>query len=47
MSYPICRVENKEADDAKKKAADDFLAYVTSDDAKKIFDSYYFDTNVE
>ena len=33
--------------DAKKKAADDFLAYVTSDDAKKIFDSYYFDTNVE
>ena len=45
--YPICRVENKEADDAKKKAADDFLAYVTSDDAKKIFDSYYFDTNVE
>ena len=27
--YPICRVENKEADDAKKKAADDFLAYVT------------------
>ena len=35
------------ADDAKKKAADDFLAYVTSDDAKKIFDSYYFDTNVE
>ena len=47
VSYPICRVENKEADDAKKKAADDFLAYVTSDDAKKIFDSYYFDTNVE
>lgn len=45
--YPICRVENKEADDAKKKAADDFLAYVTSDDAKKIFDNYYFDTNVE
>ena len=45
--YPICRVENKEADDAKKKAVDDFLAYVTSDDAKKIFDSYYFDTNVE
>ena len=45
--YPICRVENKEADDAKKKAADDFLAYVTSDDAKKIFASYYFDTNVE
>ena len=23
------------------------FAYVTSDDAKKIFDSYYFDTNVE
>ena len=45
--YPICRVENKEADDAKKKTADDFLAYVTSDDAKKIFDRYYFDTNVE
>ena len=37
----------KMADDAKKKASDDFLTYVTSDDAKKIFDSYYFDTNVE
>lgn len=45
--YPICRVENKEADDAKKKAADDFLAYVTSDEAKEIFESYYFDTNIE
>ncbi len=45
--YPICRVENKEASDAQKKAADDFLSYVTSDDAKKVFDSYYFDTNVE
>lgn len=45
--YPIARVVNEEADDAQNAAADDFLAYVLSDEAKAIFDSYYFDTNVE
>lgn len=45
--YPVCRVDNKEADDVQKKAAEEFLAFITSGEAKAIFDSYYFDTNVE
>lgn len=45
--YPICLVENKEADDVQSKAAAEFMEYVLSDEAKEVFDSYYFDTNVE
>lgn len=45
--YPIARVVNEEADEAQTAAAEDFLAYVLSDEAKEVFDSYYFDTNVE
>ncbi|MBR0173530.1 MAG: molybdate ABC transporter substrate-binding protein [Lachnospiraceae bacterium] len=45
--YPISRVVNDEADDAQNAAADEFLAYVLSDECKAIFDSYYFDTNVQ
>ena len=45
--YPIARVVNEEADDAQNQAADDFLAFILSDEAKEVFDSYYFDTNVE
>jgi molybdate transport system substrate-binding protein len=45
--YPIARVVNAEASDAQSAAADDFLAYVLSDEAKAVFDAYYFDTNVE
>lgn len=45
--YPICLVQNKEAGDAQAKAAEEFLNYVISDDAKAVFDSYYFDTDVE
>ena len=44
--YPIARVVNEEADEAQSAAADDFLNYILSDEAKAIFDSYYFDTNV-
>lgn len=45
--YPIARVVNDEADDAQKAAADDFMKFILSDEAKAVFDSYYFDTNVE
>lgn len=45
--YPIARIQNAEADDAQTKAAQEFYEYVTSDDAKKVFDSYYFDTDVQ
>ena len=45
--YPIARVQNDDADEAQNKAADDFIKFITSDAAKAVFDSYYFDTNVE
>lgn len=45
--YPIAQIINPEADDAQTAAAADFLAFLLSDEAKAIFDSYYFDTNVE
>lgn len=45
--YPIARVVNKEADEAQIAAAEDFLAFILSDEAKAVFDSYYFDTDVE
>lgn len=46
--YPIAQIINAEADDAQNAAAAaDFLAFILSDEAKAIFDSYYFDTNVE
>ena len=45
--YPAARVVNDEADAAQKAAADDFMKFILSDEAKEIFDSYYFDTDVE
>ncbi len=45
--YPIAQVQNDEADELEQKAALDFVNFVKSDAAKAIFDSYYFDTNVE
>ena len=45
--YPIAEVVNKEADDAETAAAVDFIKFLVSDDAKAIFQKYYFDTNVE
>ena len=44
--YPIARVVNEEADDAQTAAAEDFLAFILSDEAKAVFESYYFDTDV-
>lgn len=45
--YPVCRVQNEEADEAQNAAADDFYEFILSDEAKEVFDSYYFDTDVE
>ena len=45
--YPIAQINNDEAGDAEKEAAADFVAFVTSSEAKAIFDKYYFDTNVD
>ena len=44
--YPIAQVVNEEADEAEVKAAKDFLTFVSSDEAKKVFEEYYFDTDV-
>ena len=44
--YPIARVVNEEADDAQTAAAEDFLKFILSDEAKAVFESYYFNTNV-
>lgn len=44
--YPVCRIKNDNADDAKNKAADEFYQFIISDEAKAIFDKYLFDTNV-
>jgi molybdate transport system substrate-binding protein len=45
--YPVAQVTNKEADEVEAAAAEDFVNFLTSDTAKEIFASYYFDTDVE
>lgn len=45
--YPISMVVNPEADAAQSQAARMFYDFVLSDEAKTVFDSYYFDTDVE
>ena len=47
VTYPIARVVNEEADEAQSAAADNFLAFILSDEAGAVFESYYFDTDVE
>ena len=45
--YPICQVVNEEADELQAKAAADFYEFILLDEAKDVFASYYFDTDVE
>ncbi len=45
--YPICQVVNEEADELQAKAAADFYQFILSDEAKEVFDAYYFDTDLE
>ena len=44
VTYPIARVVNEEADEAQSAVADDFLKFILSDEAKAVFEAYYFDT---
>lgn len=44
--YPIAQVVNDEADEAQRAAAAEFLEYILSDEARAVFASYYFDTDV-
>lgn len=45
--YPIARVNNEEASEKQETAAEEFLQFVLSERAKAVFESYYFDTEVE
>lgn len=40
--YPVCQVQNLEADDAQRAAAADFLNYLQSQEALAIFEQYCF-----
>ncbi len=45
--YPVAQIVNKDADDAEAAAAADFIAFITNDDAKALYQKYGFDTKVE
>ncbi len=44
--YPVAQISNPDADDAESAAAADFIAFITNDDAKALYQKYGFDTNV-
>ncbi len=46
VTYPIARIVNKDAKEKRNDAAEEFLSYVLSDEAKEVFRSYYFDTDL-
>jgi len=43
--YPMIRVQNKEATDEVTAAADDFYAFLQTDEVKAIFEKYMFIVN--
>ncbi|MCD8218259.1 MAG: molybdate ABC transporter substrate-binding protein [Clostridiales bacterium] len=45
--YPVAQVANGSADELESAAAADFIEFLISDEAKAIFEKYYFDTDVE
>lgn len=45
--YPVSMIQNAEADEAQSATAKAFYEYILSDEAKTVFDTYLFDTNVE
>ena len=45
--YPVARITNQDADDAETAAAADFIAFITNDEAKALYQQYGFDTDVE
>ena len=46
VTYPFARIINKDAEEKRNEAAEEFLSYVLSDEAKEVFRSYYFDTDL-
>jgi molybdate transport system substrate-binding protein len=45
--YPICIVKNPEATDEKEKETEKFYQYILSEEAKLVFEQYYFDRLIE
>ena len=45
--YPVAQIANPDADDAESAAVADFIAFITNDDAKALYQQYGFDTDVE
>ena len=45
--YPVAQIVNPDATDAESAVAADFIAFITNDDAKALYQQYGFDTDVE
>ena len=45
--YPVAGIVNKDASEAETAAAADFIAFITNDAAKALYQQYGFDTDVE
>ena len=45
--YPVAQIANPDATEEESAAAADFIAYITNDDAKALYQKYGFDTDVE
>ena len=45
--YPVAQIQNSEADELEAATAKEFVDFLITDDAKEIFQKYYFDTDVE
>ena len=43
----LSQIQNSEADEAETATAKEFVDFLITDDAKEIFQKYYFDTDVE
>ena len=47
VSYPVCLVKNEDASENQREQAKKFYEFLLSDEAKEVYESYYFDTDVE
>ena len=45
--YPVAQIANPDATEEESAAAADFIAFITNDDAKALYQKYGFDTDVE
>lgn len=45
--YPVAQIKNGEAGEEEAAAAKDFVEFLISEEAKTVFQNYYFDTDVE